>query len=150
MSGAVETVMQALAWLRGELLISALIAGLLVGPGAVLCWFGYHVTAVRLAPGATRTVTLDLLTFDSLGPLSVEVASQDSSVAAVSPALQTIPAGERDVTLTITAGGGPSETLVYLRHGVDVETLRVVVGVASDRAPATTAAPIGVEVLEGP
>jgi hypothetical protein len=54
MSGAVETVMQALAWLRGELLISALIAGLLVGPGAVLCWFGYHVTAVRLAPGATR------------------------------------------------------------------------------------------------
>jgi hypothetical protein len=54
MSGAVETVMQALAWLRGELLISAAIAGLLVAPGAVVCWFGYHVTGVRLAPGATR------------------------------------------------------------------------------------------------
>ncbi len=54
MSFVIETVMGALAWLRGEPLISALIAGLLVGPGAVLCWFAYHVTAVRLAPGATR------------------------------------------------------------------------------------------------
>lgn len=49
-----ETVTQAFAWLRGELWISAAIATLLVGPGAVLCWFAYHVTAIRLAPGALR------------------------------------------------------------------------------------------------
>ena len=54
MGFVVETVVQALAWLRGELLIAAAVAALLVGPGAALCWFGYHVTGVRLAPGAVR------------------------------------------------------------------------------------------------
>lgn len=54
MSLVVETVFHVFAWMKGEPMIAASVAALLLGPGAALCWFGYHVTGVRLAPGATR------------------------------------------------------------------------------------------------
>ena len=47
-----ETVWQLLPWLRGKLMISGVLTLLLLGPGAVCCWLGYRVTAVRLARGA--------------------------------------------------------------------------------------------------
>lgn len=49
-----DTVALMLAWSKGELLIAAALALLLVGPGVACCWFGYHVRAVRLADGAAR------------------------------------------------------------------------------------------------
>jgi hypothetical protein len=52
MSNAIETVRLALEWLRGEPLIAVAVVALIVGPGAMLCWFAYHVTAIRMAPGA--------------------------------------------------------------------------------------------------
>jgi hypothetical protein len=54
MAFVVDTMMQALAFLRGEPLIAAAVATLLVAPGALACWFGYHLTGVRLAAGAMR------------------------------------------------------------------------------------------------
>ena len=49
-----DTVSLMFAWLRGELLVAAALTMLLVGPGAACCWFGYHVSAVRVAAAVTR------------------------------------------------------------------------------------------------
>jgi hypothetical protein len=49
MAFVLETMGLVLGWLRGELLIAAALALLVVGPGAACCWVGARVSGVRLA-----------------------------------------------------------------------------------------------------
>lgn len=58
MESLVELVSQVSASLKGDLVMSAALALLLLGPGAVCCWLGYHVTGVRIAAGATTFTKL--------------------------------------------------------------------------------------------
>jgi hypothetical protein len=55
MAFIIETMAQLLVWLRGEMMISAALLLLLLGPGAVCCWLGYHIAGVRLEPAAVST-----------------------------------------------------------------------------------------------
>src|SRR5918992_3826512 len=50
-----RTVWDVFAWLKGEPVISAALTALLLGPGSIACWIGYHVSGVRLASGAARS-----------------------------------------------------------------------------------------------
>ena len=54
MAFVVDTVRLMLAWSKGELLTAAALTMVLVGPGVACCWLAYHLSAVRLAAGATR------------------------------------------------------------------------------------------------
>jgi hypothetical protein len=73
-------------------------------------------------------------------------------VATVVPAQQTLPTGQEQITLTLTATTPlPAETRVVLRFGLELQTLRVVVGRSDPaRAPTTIASPLGVEVEAAP
>jgi hypothetical protein len=98
-------------------------------------------------PGESRTLTLDLLGFPSLGDLPVAAQSRDPGVASVSPANQILATGEREITLTVAAGAAPGRTRIDLAFGVERKNLVVEVGVPpAARAPLVVAPPLCVEV----
>jgi hypothetical protein len=101
-----------------------------------------------LEPGASRTLTLDLLAFPSLGALPVLAQTRDAAVATISPVTPTLPAGQRSLDVTVTAAaGGSAETVIDLFYGVEHRTLVVVVGIPRpERDPRTVAPPVGAQV----
>jgi len=104
---------------------------------------------LSVAPGATRSVTLDLLAYPSLADLPVRATSRAPDVVTVTPALQSLPTGARAISWTLTVlGGDGDEAIVDIEYGLERRTLRVVVGVpAPERRPPTLGPPVGVEVL---
>jgi hypothetical protein len=99
-----------------------------------------------LDPGDTRSFSLPLLGFPSLGDLPVTATSLDPAVATVNPPSQVIPTGQRAIALDVTAtGASGTETRIDLRFGLDRRTLRVVVGVPATEETAI-APPIGIEI----
>jgi len=99
-------------------------------------------------PGATRTRSFELLAFPSLADLPVRAASRSPSVASVTPSVQTLPVGQRAITLTVTANGSHGdEAIIDVEYGMERRTLLVVVGVpAPGRRPPAVAPPVGAEV----
>ena len=104
--------------------------------------------AVYIDPGSSRSFTLDLLAFPSLIDLPVSVESRSPAVASVTPQLQTLPVGQRRISLSVTAfGSHGDETIVDVAYGAERRTLLVIVGVpAAGRRPEALAPPVGIEV----
>jgi hypothetical protein len=103
-------------------------------------------------PGDTKTVSIPLLSFGSLADLPVTAASLDPSVATVTPGSQVLATGQKSISLTVHAvATGAAETRIDLRFGLELRTLRVVVGVPSAAAaPPTVARPVGIQVQSPP
>jgi len=101
-----------------------------------------------LDPGDTKTVSIPLLSFGSLADLPVTAASLDASIATVTPGSQLLATGQRSISLTVHAvAAGAAETRIDLRFGVELRTLRVVVGVPRAAVqPPTVAPPVGIQV----
>ncbi len=124
---------------------------ILAAPIGVVVFEEGRAGTLFIEPGATRSVTLDLLGFPSLVNLPVSAVSLDPSVATVTPANQLIATGTRATTLTINAGAAAGRTRIDLVYGVDQSNLLIEVGVPpAERVPPTLTPPVFVCVPPNP